>query len=152
MDAMKALTLFQPWASLVALGIKKIETRHWSTAHRGPLAIHAGSAGRSLDGDTGAYGQQLLAHPLLAPLIQQYQLPAQLAGWPFSCILGTVDLHSCRRSSDFNRAGSQISELELLLGDYSDGRYGWMMADPVLFVPPVPSRGLPGLWDWKAAA
>ena len=39
---MKALTLHQPWASLVALGTKTIETRSWSTKYRGPLAIHAG--------------------------------------------------------------------------------------------------------------
>ncbi len=38
---MKALTLWQPWASLVALGVKTIETRSWSTTYRGPLAIHA---------------------------------------------------------------------------------------------------------------
>jgi hypothetical protein len=37
----KALTLWQPWASLVALGVKSIETRSWSTSYRGPLAIHA---------------------------------------------------------------------------------------------------------------
>lgn len=38
---MKALTLHQPWASLVACGVKTIETRSWSTSYRGPLAIHA---------------------------------------------------------------------------------------------------------------
>ena len=38
---MKALTLWQPWASLVALGHKRIETRCWSTKYRGDLAIHA---------------------------------------------------------------------------------------------------------------
>lgn len=38
---MKALTLHQPWASLIALGVKTIETRSWSTRYRGPLAIHA---------------------------------------------------------------------------------------------------------------
>jgi hypothetical protein len=37
----KALSLWQPWASLVALGVKTIETRSWSTSYRGPLAIHA---------------------------------------------------------------------------------------------------------------
>lgn len=39
---MKALTLHQPHATLVALGVKAIETRSWSTPYRGPLAIHAG--------------------------------------------------------------------------------------------------------------
>lgn len=36
-----ALSLWQPWASLVALGAKTIETRSWSTKYRGPLLIHA---------------------------------------------------------------------------------------------------------------
>lgn len=39
---MKALTIRQPWASLIAHGVKTIETRSWSTEYRGPLAIHAG--------------------------------------------------------------------------------------------------------------
>ena len=39
---MKALTLTQPWATLVAMGAKRIETRSWTTNYRGPLAIHAG--------------------------------------------------------------------------------------------------------------
>ena len=38
---MKSLSLWQPWASLVALGIKTVETRSWATSYRGPLAIHA---------------------------------------------------------------------------------------------------------------
>jgi hypothetical protein len=38
---MKVLSLTQPWATLAAIGAKKIETRSWSTAYRGPLAIHA---------------------------------------------------------------------------------------------------------------
>jgi hypothetical protein len=38
---MKALSLWQPWASLIALGVKTIETRGWATKYRGPLAIHA---------------------------------------------------------------------------------------------------------------
>lgn len=38
---MKALSLTQPYATLVAIGAKQIETRSWSTSYRGPLAIHA---------------------------------------------------------------------------------------------------------------
>lgn len=38
---MKALSLTQPWASLIAIGAKRVETRSWSTNHRGPVAIHA---------------------------------------------------------------------------------------------------------------
>ncbi|TWH45918.1 ASCH domain-containing protein [Sporomusa sp. KB1] len=39
---MKALTILQPWASLIAYGAKRIETRNWVTKYRGPIAIHAG--------------------------------------------------------------------------------------------------------------
>lgn len=39
---MRALTLHQPWATLVAIGAKRVETRSWATTYRGPVAIHAG--------------------------------------------------------------------------------------------------------------
>lgn len=45
---MKIITLHQPWASLMALGLKRYETRHWPTDYRGPLLIHA--AKRSVNG------------------------------------------------------------------------------------------------------
>ena len=39
---MKVLTLKQPWATLVAEGIKKYEFRSWKTKYRGDFLIHAG--------------------------------------------------------------------------------------------------------------
>ncbi|KXG09931.1 hypothetical protein AT864_01491 [Anoxybacillus sp. P3H1B] len=39
---MKAITIKQPWATLIALGEKKFETRSWKTNYRGKIAIHAG--------------------------------------------------------------------------------------------------------------
>ncbi len=38
---MKAITVWQPWASLLAIGAKQYETRSWATKYRGPIAIHA---------------------------------------------------------------------------------------------------------------
>lgn len=38
---MKVLTIKQPWASLIALGEKHIETRSWKTKYRGTLLIHS---------------------------------------------------------------------------------------------------------------
>lgn len=38
----RAITIRQPWASLIAAGVKTIETRSWSTRYRGPLLVHAG--------------------------------------------------------------------------------------------------------------
>jgi len=44
---MKAISLLQPWATLVVTGVKTIETRSWGTKYRGPILIHAsqGKAG-----------------------------------------------------------------------------------------------------------
>lgn len=41
---MKALTIHQPYAELIASGAKVIENRTWPTHHRGHLAIHAGKS------------------------------------------------------------------------------------------------------------
>ncbi|MBU2700609.1 hypothetical protein Ga0466249_001701 [Sporomusaceae bacterium BoRhaA] len=46
---MKAITILQPWASLIACGEKKIETRLWPTKYRGPIAIHAGLGKQHID-------------------------------------------------------------------------------------------------------
>lgn len=39
---MKALTIHEPWATLIARGIKRVENRNWTTSLRGRFAIHAG--------------------------------------------------------------------------------------------------------------
>lgn len=44
MTLCRALTVRQPWASLIACGVKRIEIRSWATAYRGVLWIHAGAA------------------------------------------------------------------------------------------------------------
>jgi hypothetical protein len=38
---MKAISIHQPWASLIAHGEKHYETRNWKPQHRGPIIIHA---------------------------------------------------------------------------------------------------------------
>lgn len=37
----KALSLYQPWASLMSMSKKKFETRTWGTSFRGLVVIHA---------------------------------------------------------------------------------------------------------------
>jgi hypothetical protein len=70
-----AITIRQPWASLIMAGVKEIENRSWPTQYRGPLIIHAGKA-------TDPEGVQRFGHLLPDPL------PAGVA-------LGTVDLVDC---------------------------------------------------------
>ena len=39
---MKAITIKQPFASLIAAGLKEYEFRTWKTKYRGEILIHAG--------------------------------------------------------------------------------------------------------------
>lgn len=71
---MKALSLKQPWASMVANGTKTIETRSWRTSYRGPLAIHASQP----DG-------RIIATAVLTdvrPMVFEDVIPARLRYWP----------------------------------------------------------------------
>jgi len=41
---MRAITIHQPYASLIACGAKRLETRSWRTNYRGRIAIHAAAS------------------------------------------------------------------------------------------------------------
>ena len=103
---MKALSIRQPWAWLVANGHKAIENRSWSTSYRGPLLIHAG---RQPD--------ETFVKLLAAPLAQ-VALPETL---DYGGIVGVVELVGCVTTSD---------------DPWFVGPVGWVIADarPVPFV------------------
>ena len=128
---LKALTLWQPWATLVVHGVKRYETRSWSTSHRGLLAIHA--AKRMVSA-----GEFERFADLLAPL--GYGRPEDLTR---GCVLGTVEVLGVQRTPEIR---DQLDERELRLGDYSNGRYAWELGDPRVWAVPVPVRGQQGLW------
>ena len=92
---MKTLTIRQPWASLIAAGVKTIETRSWSTRYRGPLAIHAGAhhpvPGEELCGDSGWYWEWDVDHGIVinhrGPWCEH---PAPLGAVVATCTLADV--------------------------------------------------------------
>lgn len=133
---MKALTLTQPWASLVMSGDKRIETRSWSTAYRGPLAIHAA---KGWDADARWFASQVCGRILLG-----WDLPEDL---PRGAVLGTVELLDVQPTWALNP-----SERERFFGDYSPGRWGWIFGDFRNFAQPVLARGALGLWEWEPTA
>lgn len=134
---MKAISLWQPWASLIVHGHKKIETRHWHPPRAvigKRIAIHAAKL-TSHD------------HLLLAPPFCDL-LDGPL---PHGCIVGTVKLSSCVRMTPTNVADyAQRRPLEVQLGDWQPGRYAWVLRDPVLYEEPVPYRGSQGFFIVRA--
>jgi hypothetical protein len=83
---MKFLTIRQPWASLIAVGAKQIETRPFSTTYRGPLAIHAGKAIPECDNLGGEFGIDVMQHH---PFAQRFE--------GANCVLEPGDFYAYRR-------------------------------------------------------
>ena len=124
----RGLTIRQPWASLIAEGHKRIETRSWSTNHRGLLAIHAAKA---FPQDAMRFAQEERALG---------RLPARI---PRGAIIAVARLHSV---IGCHEAAWQISGLERHLGDYGAGRYAWYLEDVMALEEPLPCCGALSLW------
>ncbi|RYZ51848.1 MAG: ASCH domain-containing protein [Sphingobacteriales bacterium] len=133
---MKVLSLLQPWASLVVLGYKQIETRGWNTEHRGDLLIHASS---------GRKGKLVTSAPPFTRYIPDFEK------LPFGAIIGKVQLTDVFRFTTEDLFDPQLAKLsmeEKAFGDYAPGRYGWVLEDPEIFADPIPAKGSLRLWDF----
>ncbi len=132
---MKALTLWQPRATLVAIGAKRIETRSWSTVHRGPLAIHAAKTRKHLP--------LFYDDPFLQVLRDAgYKTASDL---PLGCVVATCKLWKIK--PDNHLIASDLTVQEIAFGDYSDGRFAWFLYDVVKVERRIPARGYQGLWN-----
>ena len=125
---MKVITLKQPWATLVAEGLKKYEFRSWNYSYRGELLIHAG---KGIDKEA-------------MKRLAKY-LPEEL---PYGKILGKVKLVDCiKMSPEFK---------EILLKENSDiytkssfqENYGWQVTDVDVFENPIEVKGHLSLWEY----
>lgn len=72
MRRMKALTVCQPYASLIARGKKRVENRTWSTSYRGHLYIHAGKSRKWLSSEMDAPRREL-RHPARADPLRRHR-------------------------------------------------------------------------------
>lgn len=144
---MKAITIWQPWASLLVSGEKKYETRSWATTYRGPIAIHAAMrpVRRTIDAlvaDTKGSGWNTIER-----FDSLFMRPGALDQLPTGAIIGKAILTRCNLiTEDFRR---KLSPQELDLGDFSIGRYAWEFHTMVPMDPPVKMLGKQGLWIWE---
>jgi hypothetical protein len=123
--AQRALSIQQPWASLIIEGFKLVENRTWATKWRGTIAIHAGLKVAEHDADS------LLAETgLKAPHPTGY--------------LGTIDLVDVHLNEGIPCCGIWAE----------DSMYHWRLDNPRPLVNPIPARGMLGLYtppqdiDW----
>jgi hypothetical protein len=137
----KAITIKQPWAALIAVGAKQIETRGWRTEHRGPLAIH--SAATLLPGTRDHWREECtiaVGHRLVTI--------GPIDCLPLGAVVAVADLVDVIRIDLAFRL--RLSVLELTFGDYADGRIAWVLRNVRALREPIPARGMLGLWEWQA--
>lgn len=140
---MKAVSLWQPWASLVACGRKRIETRGWPTMHRGPLLIHA--TAKEPKWIAGHFKIEPVLRALVAELIGDSWAddPAAWKQLPRGKILARVRVEDVVR---VERIRASLGPLEFAQGDYSSSRWAWRLGDLVELATPISCRGAQGLW------
>lgn len=149
---MKAVTIWQPWASLIVAGAKPWEWRGWWPPRSligQRIAIHAGArpvkAAEVFDilrqineGDSSLVGDVARALLLRIPL----------TAWPRSSVVGTAIL------------GTPVSALswaeQHLAPGYDSTRidhhkFAWPLTDIERIEPPMPARGAQGFWEWAGA-
>lgn len=149
---MKALSVRQPWASLIAVGSKRIETRSWSTPFRGPLAIHAA---KGLGQTVGDYVKLCSSEPFWSALKFREPLArgAVLATCELFDVLKIVERdegYSCLDLLGAEQFDFPIDD-ERAFGDYTPGRYAWLLGNVRPFNRPIPAKGRLGLWEWDPA-
>ena len=122
---MKVLTLKQPWATLVAEGIKKYEFRSWKTNYRGKILIHAG---------TGVDKKEL-------EKFKDLNLE-----FPSKRILAEVDLVDCLELNDeLNK--KIIAEQNIAYGSKYRTGYAWKLTNVKKINIGKEIKGQLGLWN-----
>jgi hypothetical protein len=148
---MKALTLTQPWATLVAIGMKQIETRSWTINYRGPLAIHAAKG-------FPKYARDICNSSIFADALETHGIghPKDL---PLGAIIATCELVHIKQMDEvivfpgcksyaYNGHEWLFSKEEKAFGEYSVGRYMWLLENIIALPSPIPAKGALSLWEW----
>lgn len=139
---MKTLSIKQPWASLIAHGIKDIENRTWATKYRGTIYIH--SCGKPAF--TGSYKENL-PKEFWDSLSEKEKWAAIDSFQHRGAIIGTVDIVDCV----INHGSIWAEKTNEFLVDIGDEKpiYNWVLANPVLFDEPILNvKGKLSLWEF----
>lgn len=132
---MLALTIKQPWATLIAIGVKDVENRTWPAKIRGRIAIHA-----SLKLD---HSEAWAAAQLMKGFIPRFSISRFLEEWnekrhqryPAGAILATAELYDCQ--NEINAT---------LESNWFVGPYGFFLRRVIELPEPVYCSGALGFW------
>lgn len=128
---MKAITIKQPFASLIAASLKEYEFRTWKTGYRGEILIHAG---KSIDKEA----MQKFGHLKLE--------------YPTGCIIAKATLTDCVRITDSVR--QELRNKNYLVYSGTTENPGWngygFKLENVETMEPIFANGMLGLWEYDS--
>lgn len=143
---MKAISLWQPWASLMAAGYKRIETRSWAPYKLRAnqlVAIHAAKRWTAEERDICED----------EPFKRCLTLAQERGLWdfqhpPLGCVIAIARFQCALPTMGGNFDYDNMSDEEYAFGNYGAGRYGWVFSE-VRPIAPVAARGMQGIFDWQ---
>ena len=131
---MKVLSLTEPYATLIKNGKKKVETRSWKTSYRGELYIHASSTKISRETKQNAELMNLVKDNSMnyGNIICKCNL--------VDCIKMTKEYVEDMRKNHYQ---------EYICGEYSEGRYAWILENIEILDKPISAKGHLSIWEIK---
>lgn len=123
---MIAISLWEPWGTAIALGLKSYETRSWIPRYRGPLAIHCSRTRRAAEFIFEAEVREYFEKVGITSVDQLN----------FGKVVAVVDLAAAIPVERF-----VPSRKERAFGDYSPGRFAWCLHEVRRLERPVLFRG-----------
>jgi hypothetical protein len=127
----KAITIKQPWATLIAIGVKDIENRCWATNYRGPIAIHSS---KRLNWDDVEDAAELMKGFIPKFSVGKFCHEVKTEPWryPLGSIIAAGFLVDCVAKSD---------------SPWFMGEFGFLLRNVEKLPMPIPMKGALGLWD-----
>ena len=129
---MKVLSIKEPFASLVMLGIKTIETRSWKTNYRGEIYIHASSTKSKIE--------QKRRNEIFELLPNNYRFNE-------GYIICKANLTDCIYMNKEYIDKIRKDKTNFLCGRYEIGRYAWIL-DDIEIIDRIPAKGKLGIWNY----
>lgn len=130
---MKVISIIEPWASLIKEQVKYIETRSWKTNYRGKIYIHASLKKVSQKDERINY---------LVSLLQD-------KNFKYGHIIAEATLIDCVYMDEEFLNKIKTNNTEYICGEYSLGRYAWILKDVKPLQTPIKAKGSLGIWNYQ---
>ena len=128
---MKVLTIKEPFATLIKKEVKHIETRSWKTSYRGELYIQAGIS---------KIRKEIKDKKELSLLYNENELN-------YGYIICKCNLVDCIYMDEKFINKIKENKIEYLCGEYSIGRYAWILDNVEMLDEKIPARGKLNIWN-----